>query len=259
MKVAVLIVARMASTRLKRKPLLPLGDQRVIDHLIRRLRQVRSADDIILCTTVARADDELAAVAHDQQLPVFRGSEANVPARLLFAARQYALDFCVVVEGDEIFVDPAYADRIIAAAQDTAVDFITLGGFPIGAYLLGIRTSALEKVCSVLGTGDDVNTDGWGRYFTQTGWFQLMTLQPDDEQLRRPDYRFTLDYPEDYALVQAVYARLYQPDRIVPLNETLALLDRDPALAAINYQRVAEYKTHTTHYPPLKLVPEVSQ
>lgn len=259
MKAAVLIVARMASTRLKRKPLLPLGDQRVIDHLIRRLRQMRSAGDIILCTTIAPADDELAAVAHDQQLPVFRGSEANVPARLLFAAHQYSLDFCVVVEGDEIFVDPAYVDRIIAAANETGADFITLDGFPIGAYLLGIRTSALEKVCSVLGTGDDVNTDGWGRYFTQTGWFKMMTIQPADEQLRRPDYRFTLDYPEDYALVQAVYACLYQPDRVVPLHETLALLDRDPSLVAINRQRVAEYKTHTAHYPPLKLIPEASQ
>jgi spore coat polysaccharide biosynthesis protein SpsF len=259
MNSAVLIVARMASTRLKRKPLLPLGDRRVIDQLILRLRQVRSADGIILCTTVAAADHELETVAHEHHLAAFRGSEANVPARLLFAARQYALDFCVVVEGDEIFVDPAYVDRIIAAAHETGADFITLDGFPIGAYLLGIRTSALEKVCSVLGTGDDVNTDGWGRYFTQTGWFKSMTIQPADEQLRRPDYRFTLDYPEDYALVQAVYDRLYQPDRVVPLRDTLALLDGDPELVAINHQRVAEYKTHTAHYPPLKLVPEASQ
>lgn len=259
MKTAVLIVARMASTRLRRKPLLPLGDRRVIDQLIRRLRQIRSTDDIVLCTTIASADDELETVAHEHHLSIFRGSEANVPARLLFAARRYALDFFVVVEGDEIFVDSAYADRIIAAAKDTNADFITLDGFPIGAYLLGIRTSALEKVCSVLGTGDDVNTDGWGRYFTQTGWFKSVTLQPDDEQLRRPYYRFTLDYPEDYALVQAVYDRLYQPDRVVPLREALALLDHDPALVAINRTRVEEYETHMAQYPPLKLVLEAPQ
>jgi len=257
-KTGLLIVTRMASTRLKRKPLLPLGDRRVMDQLIARLKQVQFADGIIMCTTVSPADDALEAVSREHGLSVFRGSEANVPARLLFAAHEHALDLIVVVEGDEIFVDPQYADRIVTAAQQNNADFITLDGFPIGAYLLGIRTSALERVCAVLGTGDDVNTEGWGRYFTQTGWFKSLAIAPDDEQLRRPDYRFTLDYPEDYELAKAVYARLYTPGRVVPLREALALLDSDPPLVAINRNRVEEYKTHVSHYPPLKLTVEAS-
>jgi len=259
MKTALLVVVRMGSTRLARKPLLPLGDRRVIDQLIARLKQAHLADEIIVCTTTSPADDELEAVAREHQLPIFRGSEANVPARLLGAARQHALDFIVVVEGDEIFVEAEYADRIITTARETDAGFITLDDFPIGAYLLGIRVSALEKVCSVLGMGDDVNTDGWGRYFTQTDWFNSITIHPDDDQLRRPDYRFTLDYPEDYALARAVYNRLYTPDRVVPLCDVLALLDRDPALVAINRQRVEEYKTRVSHYPPLKLSLEALQ
>ncbi len=253
-KAAVLIVARLGSTRLPAKLLLPLGDRRVIDHLIARLKQVRLADEIVLCTTVAAADDRLEAAAREGQISVFRGSEANVPARLLAAAQAAGAEFCVVAEGDEILVDPPQADRIIRTARRQAeVDFVALEGFPIGAYLLGIRTSALERICRVLGTGEEVNTDGWGRYFTETGWFKTLTLQPEEAQLQRPDYRFTLDYPEDYALAQAVYARLYTPGQVLSLRDVLALLDREPSLAAVNRQRVDEYRSHVTNYPPLKL------
>ena len=134
MKTIVCIVARLGSTRLPTKLLLPLGDRRVIDHLIARLKQIQSTDAIILCTTVAKADDALEAVAHEHQVGVFRGSEANVPARLLAAAQAAAADFCIIAEGDEIFIDPPQADRIIQAARQLGeVSFITLEAFPIGA------------------------------------------------------------------------------------------------------------------------------
>jgi spore coat polysaccharide biosynthesis protein SpsF len=252
MKSSILIVVRLGSTRLAQKPLLPLGDRRVIDQLIARLRQARRADGIVLCTTTSPVDDPLASVAAEHSVPLFRGSEANVPARLLAAAQAYGVEFCLIAEGDEIFIDPSQIDRMISLAQQQRdVDFMALEGFPIGTYVLGFRTAALERVCQALGTGDDINTDGWGRYFTQTGWFKTLTLRPETAALQRPDYRFTLDYPEDYALAQAVYARLYQPGQVVPLGEAVALLDREPALVDINRQRVEEYRTHVSHYPPL--------
>jgi len=52
--------------------------------------------------------------------------------------------------------------------------------------------------------------------------------------LYRPEYRLTVDEPEDVALVQQIFARLQRPGRRVTTREAIALLDREPELARIN-------------------------
>ncbi len=52
--------------------------------------------------------------------------------------------------------------------------------------------------------------------------------------LYRPEYRLTVDEPEDVRLMQEIFARLAAPGRRVTTREAIALLDREPALARIN-------------------------
>ena len=60
-------------------------------------------------------------------------------------------------------------------------------------------------------------------------------------------HRFTIDYPEDYAFIRAVYEALYRPDEpIFGLDDILALLDREPGIMALNakYAGVNWYRHH---------------
>jgi spore coat polysaccharide biosynthesis protein SpsF len=52
--------------------------------------------------------------------------------------------------------------------------------------------------------------------------------------LYRPEYRLTVDEPEDVRLMQEIFGRLAAPGRRVTTREALSLLDREPALARIN-------------------------
>ena len=52
--------------------------------------------------------------------------------------------------------------------------------------------------------------------------------------LYRPEYRLTVDEPEDVRLMQEIFARLAAPGRRVTTREAIALLDREPELARIN-------------------------
>jgi spore coat polysaccharide biosynthesis protein SpsF len=47
-------------------------------------------------------------------------------------------------------------------------------------------------------------------------------------------HRLVLDYPEDYAVIRAVYDELWSAGRTFTLDDILTLLDARPALAAIN-------------------------
>ena len=59
------VEARMTSSRLPGKMLKDVGGKPVIIHVLDRLKQAKTLDDIILATTSNRTDDDLASLAHD--------------------------------------------------------------------------------------------------------------------------------------------------------------------------------------------------
>ena len=50
----------------------------------------------------------------------------------------------------------------------------------------------------------------------------------------RPQYRLTLDYPEDYKLLKLLYGNFYRRGGIVAVSEVLAYLDEHPKVVALN-------------------------
>jgi spore coat polysaccharide biosynthesis protein SpsF len=78
------------------------------------------------------------------------------------------------------------------------------------------------------------DTEVWGGYFTDTGLFNVQTIEPDEPELIRPDIRLTLDYPEDYELFKRIFDRLYKPDTVFSLKEIVALFNENPKLLEIN-------------------------
>ena len=56
-----IIQARMGSSRLPGKVLLPLGGRSILGYLVDRLRGTRTLDDIVVATTVNPGDDIIAA------------------------------------------------------------------------------------------------------------------------------------------------------------------------------------------------------
>ena len=136
----------------------------------------------------------------------------------------------VNVDGDDVFCDPTYVDRTIEHFTRTAADFIRWSGLPLGASPIGISTTALCKVCSLK---ENTNTEtGWGSFFTETGLFKVETVEESDPELRHPEIRMTMDYPEDYAFVRDVYKRLPRTDST--LRDILRVVEQNPGIAEIN-------------------------
>ena len=47
-------------------------------------------------------------------------------------------------------------------------------------------------------------------------------------------FRLTLDYPEDFELIQKIYKEVYRGGRILDIREVIQFLDTHPKIAAIN-------------------------
>jgi len=73
----ILVAARMHSTRLPRKALLPLAGRPSITHLFDRLRHSKRAASFVLCTSIHPDDAVLAELAAQHGVSWFRGAETT--------------------------------------------------------------------------------------------------------------------------------------------------------------------------------------
>jgi len=237
MRTAVFITVRMKSTRLPKKALLEIKGRTTIEHLIDRIKSAKLPDLIVLCTSTHPDDKILANLAEKNGIEAFRGSPEDKLERYLKAAKKYGVNFIVNVDGDDILCDPTLIDKTIEHFKKTEADCVIWRGFPVGAVPTGIKVEALEKVCEIK---DEEDTEVWGGYFTDTGLFKVEYLDAEEE-LRHPEIRMTLDYPEDLEFFKAIFERLYMAGRIFSLKEVIELLKKSPDIAEINKHRQEEY------------------
>jgi spore coat polysaccharide biosynthesis protein SpsF len=238
-KTAVFIPVRLGSSRLPKKPLIEVKGKTLIEHLIDRAKAAKLPNMIALCTTTKPEDRIFQKIARKNGVECFRGNEHDILKRFLDAAIKFKVDFIVNVDGDDVFCDPELMDKTVQCYLETDASFIKWNNLPLGATPIGLKVDALKKVCEIK---DTLNTEtGWGAYFTDTGLFKVKYLEPEDENLKKPEIRITLDYPEDLELVKKIYDRLYEPGKVITVGEILGLFKKEPALAEINRGVQEEY------------------
>jgi len=238
MKIGFLIIGRLKSTRLPKKLLLDIHGKSLIEHMIDRLKLSRRVNTIVLCTSTNPQDNLLKDIANDNDIKYFLGDPDDVLLRMSDAAKKFNLDYILTITADCPFVDPIYADRIVEKYLETDADLIRQFDLPHGAFSYGIKVKALDKVMQIK---DSSNTEVWGRYFTDTGIFNVIDLDVD-KQHHRPGLRMTLDYPKDFDFFKKIFDSLYKEGEVFSLSSILRLLDDNPEIIKINKDCGKEFK-----------------
>ena len=251
MKTVYLVTARLKSTRLTRKLLREVGGRPIVAHMLDRLKLARRVDEIVVCTSTNPQDDDLETLAAREQVACFRGDHDDVLARLEAAAAAHGADYILNITGDCPLVDPAYADRVVAAFDRTDADLIRALDLPHGTYSYGIKPAALRKVLAIK---DSRDSEAWGGYFTDTDLFDVYDL-PVDARHRRPSLRMTLDYAEDLEFFRAVFGALQRPGATFTLDEILDFLDAHPEVVSLNKHRAPDYQSRYARQSAIHLKP----
>lgn len=103
------------------------------------------------------------------------------------------------------------------------------------------RTPRIFSACRSTSMVLYLTGKSWGKYFVQSGLFKVETL-PAEENVRRPEYRMTLDYPEDLEFFRATIRGLDpRHERRLRLAEVVEFLDAHPEIAAISQKVSGEY------------------
>jgi spore coat polysaccharide biosynthesis protein SpsF len=230
-KTAILITARLKSTRLPMKAIKPIHGRPMFCHLLDRLKLARRPQEIIVCTSPNEQDDLLVELARQESVACFRGDPEDVLQRLTDAARQFGVDVVVNCMADNPFTDPEYIDRLVDYHLENRHDYSKTEGLPLGCFGYLLSYPAMVKACAIKA---DRDTEIWGNYFTQTGLFRWGTMKVEDPAVAWPQLRLTVDTPEDFHVVTRIFDELHGPGRVFSLHDIVALCRRKPELAALN-------------------------
>jgi spore coat polysaccharide biosynthesis protein SpsF len=232
---ALVVQARMTSTRLPGKVMMDLAGRPMLQRQLERLARCREVDEIVLAVTTNADDEPLVELARRLDVRWYRGSEHDVLARYVGASGEARADLVTRVTSDCPLIDPGETDLVIAALSERpACDY--------AANTLerrlprGLDTEAMWV--DVLHRMDRMATSAPAR--EHVTWF-CHSERPDlfeRHSVRRPfdaqDLRWTVDTPDDLAMVRRLYDDLGLTEREVPLAETIAHVRAHPELAAIN-------------------------
>lgn len=233
------IEARMGSSRLPGKVLMDINGVPALTRLLRRLRQCKQLDDIVVATTSTKADDAIAAWAALEAVACYRGSEEDVLQRVVEAQRQLASEVTVEITGDSILTDPAVVDLGVETFLNNECDVVTNvypETWPMGVNVQVFRTKALAKVAeSVVNRACREHVSLY--FYEHPEKFRIISLTAPPRQ-RGAHLRWQLDYMEDLIFMREVYRRL-EPmyGDAFGVDEVMQLLRSEPALIQINAVR----------------------
>ncbi len=236
--IAAIIQARMNSTRLPGKALKEILGKPVLELLVERLRYSRRLDEIIIATTTSPADNPIEELAERLAVKYTRGSEEDVLSRYYEAAKQFNVDHIMRITADCPLMDPVIIDHMIEAYMDinsgvTEYDYLsnTLETtFPDGLDVEIFGFGVLEKVHMMA-----------DKKYQREHVCTYIIEHPKEFRIKNFAYdknfsgfRWTLDNPEDYQLIKAIYEGLYLKKKIFLMNDILDFLEKNPQLVEIN-------------------------
>lgn len=220
MRVALILQARMGSTRLPGKSLMDLAGAPLVGRILERVKRCRRIDAIVLATTTKPEDDPLAALAETYGVTLFRGSENDLVDRYHQAGKAVGADIVGRLPADNPAPEPVEIDRIADFHRQGGFAFTSnlagvLGnGYPDGIGAEMISAWALEEVWKTI-------TDPRLREHPHLNFFDYASQTPADPtryavgtipcpvEFRRPDLVLDVNTREEYEFMRDLYEYLH--------------------------------------------------
>lgn len=223
-----ILQARMSSTRLPGKVLMPIVRQPMIVRQIERVARAKRIDKLVVATSDRPEDDAIEAAVCREGIAVFRGSLDNVQQRFIGALDAHPAEHVVRLTADCPLADPDLIDATITLCLSKAADYAS--NTPEGhAHPKGtdveVMTAAALRRAAAAPTPEAREHVTWDLR-RQSGSSAWLPCFPDQGAVR-----WTVDRPDDYAFVASVYDTLYPKNRAFTSDDVRAFVRGRPDLA----------------------------
>lgn len=234
--IAAIIQARMGSTRLPGKVLKDVNGKPLLMYQVERVRASKLLDKVIVATSTLSKDDLISDFCKRNNIDCFRGSENDVLSRYYECAKEFQADIVVRLTADCPLSDPIVIDDVISLFQKEKADYAANTAppkttrFPDGSDVEVFSMQVLERAfieCKDIHDREHVTFYFW-RYGNNFKTVQLT------QNVDWSGYRFTVDYPEDFEVVEYVFQELEKRGSFGHLPEIIDIIDAAPEIKAKN-------------------------
>ncbi len=235
MKTAIIIQARMTSTRLPGKILKMVLDKPLLEYQIERLKRVNRADQIIIATTINETDNPIVDLCNKMEVPFYRGSEQDVLARYYYAAREKQADVIVRVTSDCPLIDPQVIDKVIGFYLNHKSDCDYVANVLERTYPRGMDTEVFsfqgleEAFREAVDPPEREHVTPF--FYRHPERYRLSNVAYHENQSQ---HRWTVDTIEDFLLIKNIIEELYPSNPTFTFEDVLRVLDRNPEWISIN-------------------------
>lgn len=239
----IIIQARMTSTRLPKKVMLPLCETTVLEVVINRLDKYKNS--IIIATTDDESSKPISDLCEKLNIKYFKGSTSNVLERYYLAAKKFALkedDIIVRITSDCPLIDQDIMGKSIQMYIDGNYDYVSNRlnrTIPIGLDVEVFNFSLLQE--SYKNAKEKFEQEHVTPYIYLTNKMKY-NLGSCEEKEDNSKYRLTLDEEADYTAIKEVYKK-FDNKLDFTYEELISMLKNNEYIYEINkdiYQKSAK-------------------
>ena len=238
------IQARPASQRLPKKVLMPLCGKPLLIMMVERIQRAKLAGTIVIATSDLSQDDIIEDLCAAEGIRCFRGDHADLLDRHYKLAVEYQADALVKIPSDCPLVDPLVIDHVIGHYLDHFPDFDYVSNLHPASWPDG-NDVEIMSMDTLKTAWEKSNRDFEREHTTPYIWENPSIFRIGNVTWQMGDFsashRWTIDYPEDYHFIRAVFDRLYPDNPEFKLEDILFLLEEHSEIRALNQLHAGHY------------------
>jgi spore coat polysaccharide biosynthesis protein SpsF len=203
---------------------------------LRRLKKCTTVDEIIIATTPSLADHPIVELARREGVGWFCGSEQDVLARYIGAARQVQADVVVRVTADCPLIDPQITDAVINELTDHAIECDYASNVLQRTYPRGLDVEALfwDTLLRIDRLAQSQAAREHVTIVPRSERPELFLCRSVVDSQNNGHLRWTVDTEADLHLIRILYKALDLSQHAVPYSDILAYVQVHPELSRMN-------------------------
>jgi spore coat polysaccharide biosynthesis protein SpsF len=249
-KIVIVVQARMSSSRLPGKVMLPILGETLLFRMIERLKRVKYPVQIVVATSERSDDMAIVNEAIKANVAYYQGSLSNLLDRHYQVGRNMGADLVLKIPSDCPLIDPSVIDRVLDYFYENGqrFDFVSNlhpATYPDGNDVELMTMECLEKAWHEASRPLELE------HTTPYIWehpdkFSIGNVLWETGLDYSMSHRFTIDYREDYDFIKRVFEELYPKKPDFDMDDILHLLDKKSEIYDINayYAGVNWYRNH---------------
>jgi spore coat polysaccharide biosynthesis protein SpsF len=217
--VVAFLQARMGSSRLPGKVLMPIQGHSILERAIRRLRAAPIIDEIAVLTTRLDEDDRIVEESRRLGVCVYRGPELDVLARFYEASQEFRPNVIIRATADNPLIEIGSIGRTVTALKLENLDLCMERELPYGAATEAFTSEALAKVHLL--AQESSHREHVTLYIKEQPEAFCTSFPFAPDVVRHPEIRLTVDTPEDFAFMDRLIGQLPDGEYPLPLSDYL--------------------------------------